>query len=61
MEELTVMVDLAGQVRILLARGLEHDLYQVSASRQRICSHHSVDAYLGAIGEFMRREVHLSK
>lgn len=30
-----MVVDLAGQVRILLARRLEHDLYQVLVSRQR--------------------------
>lgn len=33
MEELTMMVDLAGQVGILLAGGLEYDLYQPSVTK----------------------------
>ena len=67
-EELAMVMDLARQVGIFLARRLKHHLSP--ASRQHlspspcnlsISQSPPVEPYLGAIGEFVRCEVHLAK
>jgi hypothetical protein len=54
MEKLAMMVDLAGEVGVVLLGRLEHNL---CVSRQRNLSPHTVlsPTYLGAIGELVRR------
>lgn len=49
-KELAVVMDLAREVSILLARGLEHDLENCQSPRTASLYH---KPYLGAIGELV--------
>lgn len=59
-EELAMMMDLARQVGVLLARRLEHHLNPPSVifSRDR---KQRIKAYLGTVGELVRGEVHFAE
>lgn len=59
MYKLSVVVNLACEVGIVLLRRLEHDLCAISRAASCLCAFE--EAYLGAIAEFMRRQIDFSE